>query len=391
MARRPLLGAIALASAVALTAAACGSSSDGGSSASGKKTITIGFQGVLSGDNQQLGLNALYGMQTAIAEINADASSPFELKLVQSDDAGSPDQGPTAAQKLIDDSHVVAVVGPMFSGATKASEPAYTQAGLLSVSPSATNPALTTLGFKTFYRVIAPDTVQGKAAADYIATVLKAKRVYSLDDKSEYGTGLSAAIEAELKAKGVDYAHDGINPTKDYTSEATKIIAAAPDVLYYSGYYADLALLSKALRDKGYTGIIASGDGSLDPQYIAQAGAAAAEGTILTCPCGDANSDPNAAAFVASFKQVNKGAKPGTYSGEAYDATKALAEVFKGLGSDVTRESVVKAFGSVNFKGLTKTIAFEPNGEVKGSNVFIYQVKGGAITVLGNTADLIKS
>ncbi|WP_261569717.1 branched-chain amino acid ABC transporter substrate-binding protein [Frankia gtarii] len=391
MRRRPLLGAIALATAVTLTAAACGSDSDGGSSADGKKTITIGFQGVLSGDNQQLGLNALYGVRTAIAEVNADTSSPFQLKLVESDDGGSPDQGPTAAQKLIDDSKVVAVVGPMFSGATKASEPAYTQAGLLSVSPSATNPALTTLGFKTFYRVIAPDTVQGKAAADYVATVLQAKKVYSLDDKSEYGTGLSGALEPELKAKGVDVTHDGINPTKDYTSEATKIIAAAPDVLYYSGYYAELALLSKALKDKGFTGKIASGDGSLDPQYVAQAGAAAAEGTYLTCPCGDANTDPKAASFVASFKKVNKDAKPGTYSGEAYDATLALADVFKKLGTDVSRESVAGAFGSVNFQGITKTVAFESNGEVKGSNVFVYQVKNGAIAVLGNTADLIKS
>jgi branched-chain amino acid transport system substrate-binding protein len=374
---------------VTLSAAACGSS--GGDSSSGKKTITIGFQGVLSGDNQQLGLNALYGIRTAIAEVNADASSPFQLKLAESDDGGSPDQGPTAAQKLIDNSKVVAVVGPMFSGATKASEPAYTQAGLLSVSPSATNPALTTLGFKTFYRVIAPDTVQGKAAADYLATVLQAKKVYSLDDKSDYGTGLSGALEAELKTRGVAVTHDGINPTKDYTSEATKIIAAAPQVLYYSGYYAELALLSKALKAKGFTGKIVSGDGSLDPQYVAQAGAAAAEGTYLTCPCGDANSDPKAASFVASFKKVNNGAKPGTYSGEAYDATLALADVFKQLGTGVDRESVVKAFAGVNHQGITKTVAFESNGEVKGSNVFIYQVKNGAITVVGNTADLIKS
>ncbi|CAO5156415.1 branched-chain amino acid transport system substrate-binding protein [Frankia sp. AiPs1] len=390
MGRRPLLGAIALATAVTLSAAACGSSG-GDSSSDGKKTITIGFQGVLSGDNQQLGLNALYGMRTAVSEINADPSSTFELKLVESDDAGSPDQGPTAAQKLIDNDKIVAVVGPMFSGATKASEPAYTQAGLLSVSPSATNPALTTLGFKTFYRVIAPDTVQGKAAADYVAGVLKAKKVYSLDDKSDYGTGLSGALEPELKAKGVEVVHDGINPTKDYTSEATKIIASSPDALYYSGYYAELALLTKALKDKGFTGKIISGDGSLDPQYVAQAGATAAEGSYLTCPCGDANSDPKAAPFVASYKKVNNGVKPGTYSGEAYDATKALATVFKQLGSDVSRDSVLKAFAGVNYQGITKTISFETNGEVKGSNVYVYQVKNGAITVLGNIADLIKS
>jgi branched-chain amino acid transport system substrate-binding protein len=390
MARRTLLGAIALVSAVTLTAAACGSSGGGGSS-SGKRTITLGFQGVLSGDNQQLGINALDGMKTAIDEANANPNLPFKLALEQSDDAGSPDQGPTAAQTLIDKSSVVAVVGPMFSGATKASEPLYSQNGLLSVSPSATNPTLTTLGFKTFLRVIAPDTVQGKADADYVATVLKAKKVFSLDDKSDYGTGLSAAVEKELKAKGVTVVHDGINPTKDYTSEATKIIGENPDVLFYSGYYAELALLSKALHDKGFKGTTMSGDGSLDPKYIEQAGAPAANGAYLTCACGDANSDPAAAAFVTSYKRVNAGARPGTYSGEAYDATNALIEVLKSLGDNVTRESVAAAFPKVNFKGLTKTVKFQPSGEVEGANVFIYKVENGQIKVLGNTVDLLKS
>jgi branched-chain amino acid transport system substrate-binding protein len=389
MARRTLLGAIALVSAVTLTAAGCGSS--GGGSSSGKKTVTLGFQGVLSGDNQQLGINALYGMKTAIDEANANPNLPFKLALEQSDDAGSPDQGPTAAQTLIDKSSVVAVVGPMFSGATKASEPLYSQNGLLSVSPSATNPTLTSSGFKTFLRVIAPDTIQGKADADYVATVLKAKKVFSLDDKSDYGTGLSGAVEKELKVKGVAVVHDGINPTKDYTSEATKIISENPDVLFYSGYYAELALLSKALHDKGFKGTTMSGDGSQDPKYVEQAGAPAANGSYLTCACGDANSDPAAAAFVASYKRVNGGARPGTYSGEAYDATNALIEVMKGLGDNVTRQSVAEAFPKVNFKGLTKTVKFQPNGEVEGANIFIYKVENGQIKTLGNTVNLIKS
>ena len=72
------------------------------------------------------------------------------------------------------------------------------------MSPSATNPALTTLGFKTFVRVIAPDTVQGKAAADYIVKKLNAKKVFSLDDNSDYGTGLSKALDAQLSGRRRD-------------------------------------------------------------------------------------------------------------------------------------------------------------------------------------------
>ncbi|MGF7237882.1 MAG: branched-chain amino acid ABC transporter substrate-binding protein [Frankia sp.] len=391
MARRHVTGMAVAVLAVAVTAAACGSSGGGSSSSSsGTKSVTIGFQGPLSGDNQQLGINGVDGVKTAIAEANKKGDLPFTLKLAQSDDQGDPNVGPTAARSLIDNSAVLAVVGPMFSGATKASEPLFSKANLLSVSPSATNPALTTLGFTTFFRDIAPDTVQGAGAADYLAKTLKAKKIFSLDDSSEYGTGLSGAFEPEAKKDGATITHDSVNPTKDYTSEATKIIAAKPDAVYYSGYYAEFALLTKALKTKGYSGVLASGDGSNDDQFIKQAGAANANGVYLTCPCGDANSDPKAAAFVASYKATNPGQKPGTYSGEAYDATNAIITVLKQLGTGATRQSVATAFKSVNYVGLTKTLKFSATGEVAGSNVYIYQVKNAERTVLGSTAVLVK-
>jgi len=364
----------------------CGSGAGVGKASGG--SIKIGFQGPLSGTSQQLGINAVDGIKVAVDQANKTAGLPFKLDLITSDDQGSPDQGPTAAQQLVDKG-VVAVVGPMFSGATKASEPVFCQNGVLSVSPSATNPSLTSLGFSQFVRVIAPDTVQGKGAADYIVKTLKAKKVFSLDDKSEYGTGLSSALEAQLRADGAQVVHDGINPTKDYTSEATKIVGEKPDVLYYSGYYPELALLAKALKAKGYTGKLMSGDGANDDQYTAQAGADVANGTYLTCPCGDANTDPKAKTFVGQYTQLNNNAKPGTYSGEAYDATNALIQVLKQLGPNADRATVEDAYKKIDFTGLTKQIKFQPNGEVTGTAVYMYQVANGQRKVLGLTQDLI--
>jgi branched-chain amino acid transport system substrate-binding protein len=388
-----------------LALAACGSSSKGKSTTSTGSTapssssggvaqtggtVTIGFQGPLSGPNSpQLGINGVDGVKLAIKEANDKKVLPYTLKLDQSDDQGTPDQGPTAARKLVDDK-VIAVVGPMFSGATKASEPIFSQAGILSVSPSATNPALTTLGFKTFVRVIAPDTVQGKAAADYIVKKLNAKKVFSLDDNSDYGTGLSKALDAELTSDGATVTHDGINPTKNYTAEATKIIGDKPDAVYYSGYYSEFGPLAKALNAAGYKGPLLSGDGSNDDQFIKDAGGAnIANGAYLTCACGDANSDPKAAAFVTAYKALN-GQPPGTYSGEAYDATNALVQVLKGLGDKPTASAVVDAYKKVDYVGLTKTIKFTDTGEVEGDAVYLYQVKDGKRVVLGLISDLLK-
>lgn len=383
-----------LAGSLVLTA--CGSDGDttttpGNNNNANKKTIKIGFQGPLSGDNLQLGINALNGVKTALKEAEDKGDLDFKVELVTSDDIGKPEQGATAAQRLVDDPTIVAVVGPMFSGATKAAEPVFSNAGLLSVSPSATAPNLTSLGFKTFFRVIPPDDAQGQEAANYLSKVVKAKTVYSLDDKSEYGTGLSSVIEKQLKANGTAVIHDGIPPTKNYGPQADKIIASKADALYYSGYYAEFGLLVKALKGKGYQGTIMSGDGSNDDKFIAAAGKENAEGVLLSCPCGDANVDPNAKAFLESYKKVNDDAKPGTYSPEAYDATNAVLSVLKGLGADATdRAKVATAFKTVSYKGITKTIAFTANGEVTEKVVFIYEVKDGSRAVLGTTVDLVK-
>jgi len=376
----------------AVVLAGCGSSSSGGKgngNGGGKKTIAIAYQGPLSGDNAQLGINMDNAVKLAVKQANDKGDLPFTLKFVDADDQGTPDGGPPAAQKLIGEADVLAVVGPAFSGATKASEPFFSQAHLLSVSPSATNPKLTSLGFSTFYRVVPPDDAQGKEAANYLAKVVKAKTVYSVDDKSEYGVGLSGVLEPQLKTDGVKVIHDGIPPTKDYSAEAQKVAGAKPDAVYYSGYFADFALFTKALKAAGYKGPLMGGDGDKDQQYVVQAGAANAEGTLFSCPCADATVDPKAADFASAYKAMFN-ADPGTYSPEAYDAANSIISVLKGLGANATRQQVADAYKTVDFQGLTKEIKFSPTGEVAGTTIFIYQVKAGKIAVLGTTADLIK-
>jgi branched-chain amino acid transport system substrate-binding protein len=132
------------------------------------------------------------------------------------------------------------------------------------------------------------------------------------------------------------------------------------------------------------------GDGDKDNQYVVQAGAANAEGTLFSCPCADATVDPKAADFAKAYKAMFN-ADPGTYSPEAYDAANSVISVLKSLGANATRKQVADAYKTVDFQGLTKEIKFTPNGEVAGTTIFIYQVKAGKIVVLGTTADLIKS
>ena len=374
----------------AMTLAACGDGDDGETGGPGgdKKTYTIAFQGPLSGDNAAIGENEANGVKLAIKLANEKGDLPFKLEYSGQDDLGSPEGGPPAAQKSIDDAKVMAVVGPAFSGASQASGPLFSDAQLAAVSPSATNPDLTSQGFTSFFRVVPPDDAQGAEAANYISKVLKSKKVYSLNDKSEYGVGLAGVLDKTLKANGTEVVQEGVPITKDYSTVAQKVKNSGADAIFYSGYYPELGLLTKALKSAGFNGAILSGDGSNDDEFIKQATPAIAENVYLFCPCGDANVDPKAKDFADAYtKEFGKPA--GAYSPESFDAANAIIAAMKSVGADLTREKVLAAIRTVDYTGITKTIKFTDKGEVTGKTIFVYQVKGGKRAVLGTTESLV--
>src|ERR671932_709689 len=105
---RPVRWAVPLVVAGSLALAACGNSGGGSSSASGSasgsssggglggsgssQTYKIAFEGPLSGDNQQLGINEVQGAQLAVDQANSAGKLGFKLQLVKADDQGSPEQ-----------------------------------------------------------------------------------------------------------------------------------------------------------------------------------------------------------------------------------------------------------------------------------------------------------
>src|SRR5918999_1030130 len=112
---------------------ACGSddnkSTEGGST-DGKKTIAIGMVGPLTGDNANLGVNIRDGVKVAIDEWNKK-STKYTYQLKEFDTQGDPAQAPTQMDRYIPDSSIVGIVGPAFSGETKAVIPNLQQAGLV--------------------------------------------------------------------------------------------------------------------------------------------------------------------------------------------------------------------------------------------------------------------
>ena len=394
MRTRPLakLAAIGLVGALALTG--CGSSdkkSDGGGLSGGSDTkssdtYTIAFEGPLSGDNQQLGINEVNGVELAVEEANKDSGLGFKVKLIKADDGGVPEKAPGAAAQVIQDDTVMGVVGPSFSGTSQAVGKKYGDAGITIVNPSASNGELQDQGFTTWHRVMPNDFAEGPAAADWLST--KAKKVIVVSDKTAYGDGVANAVSKQLKSKGVTVVNQAADQvaTKDYGPIAQTVKQSGAQALFYAGYDAQGAQFAKALKSAGYKGIRMSGNG-VKSQVFLDGAKADGEGWYLSCGCQDATVAPEAKAFAAAY-QAKFNTAPSTYSPEAYDSANIIIQAIKSAkdAGEVTRAAVNDAVDKTDYKGITAQIKFAENGDLPEGEgtVNLFQVKGDKIVSLGD-------
>ncbi|GAA3211752.1 branched-chain amino acid ABC transporter substrate-binding protein [Actinocorallia longicatena] len=385
----PVMRLLAVAGAASLVLTACGGSDDkdGGSPSGGE--LKLAFIGAQTGPNAQLGINISNGVELAIAQYNA-TNPAKKVTLAKYDTKGDPAAAPAQADTLIE-AEPIGIIGPAFSGESKAVVPKFEEAKIPSISPSATSTKLAANGWKYWHRVITNDDSQGAEDAKAILTQLKAKSVFLVDDNEEYSIGLAGKFVEAIKAGGVTPGTDKIDPNaNDYSSTINKIKAAKPDVVFFAGYYAAGGKLLKQMRDGGVTAKFFSDDGALDQGLIDAAGAKQAEGAIISCACQSVNptaDNPAVGKFITDYK-AKFNADQGTYSAEGFDVANIYLEGIK-AGND-TPEKLNEYLKTVNVKGISKPIKFTETGEIEDKSIFYFLVKSGKLEFVG-AADKIAS
>ncbi|MBE1492214.1 branched-chain amino acid transport system substrate-binding protein [Plantactinospora soyae] len=361
--------------ALVASAAACGGGGEetAGGEACGSK---IAFFGALTGSSAALGINENNGVKLAVDKYNK-ANPDCKVEQVELDSQGSPDQAPQLAQRAIDDEKILGIVGPAYSGESEAANPLFSEAGLVHITASATNPTLAQQKWPTFFRAVGNDLSQGPAAGTYIKNVLKAEKVYVIDDQSAYGAGLSDEVKKLLGATvvGTDKVQ-GEGKQTDFSASVTKVKSSGATVVFYGGYYQEAGLIRKQLTGAGVTATLVAGDGVNDPAYISSAGQTAAEGTILTCPCQPATRAKGT--FAADYQALN-GVAPGTYSDTAFDAANILLAGIKDGKS--TREGLLEFVKGYSGEGVSATYKFTETGELDPAQVKVwaYKIQGGKV------------
>jgi branched-chain amino acid transport system substrate-binding protein len=237
-----------------------------------------------------------------------------------------------AAERLVTSDKVVAIMGGDCSGVTTAiANSVAIPNGVVSVSPSATTPALSSIDDKgLFFRTAPSDARQGQVMADAVieAGITSIAVTYTNND---YGKGLSDAFVAAYNKLGGEVvivaAHE--DGKADYSAEVAALAAAGADKLAVLGYVDQGGKgIIQASIDTGAFETFVLGDGMIGQGLIDDFGDDMVD-TIAMSPGGTSDASTK---FIKMAQDNNIGGE-GPYDGTSYDAGALIALAIQAGGS----------------------------------------------------------
>jgi branched-chain amino acid transport system substrate-binding protein len=344
--------------------------------------VKIGHVAPMSGPQAHYGKDNENGVRMAIEDLNAKGvkigGKAVKFEIQAEDDAADPKQGTAAAQKLCD-AKVAGVVGHLNSGTTIPASKIYHDCGIPHITGAATNPALTKPAYNTTYRIIANDNALGAALALYAADKLKLKKVAVIDDRTAYGQGVAEIFAKTAKSKGMQIVDQQFTNDKatDFMAILTAIKAKNPDAIFYGGMDTQAGPMLRQMEQLGMTNVkFFGGDGICTNEIIKlSSGAKPLENVVCAEGGQSIEKMPGGKAWKARYDAKYPGQFQ-IYSPYTYDATMLLVDAMQKAGS-IDPKKYIPVLKKEQYKGVTSTIAFEPNGELKNAATTLSVYKDG--------------
>ncbi len=385
--------------------------SAGTTGTTGGGTIKIVSSYPLTGGDSADGISMANSAKQAIADHGAKSGN-YTLVYESMDDASAargswdPDIETSNANKAVADPSVMLYLGTYNSGAAKLSIPILNQAGPLAMLSGANTaigltkslPPVTTpdepnkyypTGVRNYARIVPADDFQGAVDARW-AKELGAKSVYILNDQQLYGQGIAVRFEQTAKELGINVlGNEGIDTkANDFSAQATKIVAANPDLFFFGGVESSKgSLVWKALRSAGFKGMMMGPDGLYTPNFLKGAGDAA-EGTYITfagLPVDQLLKVPEAKKWHDDYVKTF-GSEPTGYGSYGYEA--ALLGL-KAIDACVAKNTVTRKcvrdelFNTKDFKGIFGySYSIDANGDTTASAISRNIVENGEFKFL---------
>jgi branched-chain amino acid transport system substrate-binding protein len=247
------------------------------------------------------------------------------------------------------------------------------------ISPSATNPELTQLGYKNVFRLLANDNELGAGLARHASQGLKLKKVAIIDDRTAYGKGVAEVFARTAKELGMEVVSQQYTNDKavDFMSILTAIKNKKPDGIFFGGMDPQAGPMLRQMQQLGLTkAYLFGGDGICTDQLVKLASGARTLGNVV-CAVGGASLDKLPQGKVWREKYEAMFPKQfQVYSPYTYDATMVLVDAMKRANSTDPKVYGPKV-AEAAYAGVTAKVSFEPNGELKNPAMTLYTYKDG--------------
>lgn len=327
---------LAMGSAIALAACSAGAGDSNSSESSEGEVVKIGFIGALTGGSASLNVPIEQGLQLAAAELNESGELDGRtIELVVEDDQADATRSAQAAERLVSEEGVIAVIGGGNSATVAANNPIITGSGVVQlISVAQTDPLVDpeSPGFPLTFRVTENNSYDVGAIAGLFEDGAY-DHICAVADTTEYGQSGLETIRAVFEERGLelqDVAQHDVGAT-DMTPQVLSLRDAGCDAVYLFSLGADAAVFMKGVNQAGWDVPVIGGRGLNQGAFLSIAGDGA-DGIIMPSTTDPEN--PRGVEFAEAFDaEYGPDADPGhVFSALGFDTLQILVAALQDSG-----------------------------------------------------------
>ncbi len=347
------------------------------------ETIKIGLMAPLTGPWASEGQDMKQIVELLAEEVNAKGGiNGNTVEIIAEDDGGDPKTAALAAQRLSTQG-IVAVLGTYGSSITEASQNIYDEEQIIQIANGSTAIRLSEKGLQYFFRTCTRDDEQGQVAAKTIQDMGFGK-VAILHDNTTYAKGLADETKALLEGNVEIVFYDALTPgERDYNAILTKMKAAGPEVVFFTGYYPEAGLLLRQKSEMGWDVPFIGGDANNNPDLVKIAGVAAEGFYFLSPPVPQDLPSQKAKDFLAAFEKKYNALPGSIWAVLSGDGFLVITEAIRATGSTDSDTLADYLHNKMtDFQALTGKLSFNEKGDRIGELYRVYRVDADGNFVL---------
>lgn len=325
--------------------------------------LKIGLVAAINGELKPWGEDSQNGAKLAVDEFNkAGGLNGKKVQLLIEDSNSKPENGKSAAEKLISEGCVV-VLGEVSSGISAAMKEATNEKKIPQIAVGATKTTLTD-GSDYIFRVCYTDALQGPVMAKFAYAQLGLRKIAIItDEKQPYSTGLSDAFrEFFTKLGGTIIDEEKYNSGQtQFSAQLTNVKSKNPDGVFCSGYFTEVGPIVKQAREAGIDKKVPfmGGDG-WDSKEIVNSGGDAIIGSYFCNHYNNKDTSPAVKTFLTKWSGAFGGSLPGTTMGAlGYDAAGLALDALKRAKSPSAQDIRDAIDATEGYKGVSGDITLK--------------------------------